>query len=89
MPYIYSDPKRADDPHAMPDIEVWEVTPDSHLTRPVILETSAMREAFGDSLRAVAPGWYWWSCFPGCLPDSDPIGPFDSEEDAIADAQDV
>lgn len=23
--------------------------------------------------------WYWWSCFPGCLPDSDPIGPFATE----------
>jgi|DEB0MinimDraft_10_1074344.scaffolds.fasta_scaffold103488_1 hypothetical protein len=28
-------------------------------------------------------GWFWWSCFPGCLPDSDPIGPFDSEREAI------
>jgi hypothetical protein len=35
----------------------------------------------------VAPGWYWWSCFPGCLPDCDPIGPFESESDAIADAR--
>jgi hypothetical protein len=32
-------------------------------------------------------GWYWVSCFPGCLPDSDPIGPFDTEQDAINDAQ--
>ena len=33
------------------------------------------------------PGWYWWSCFPGCLPESDwPNGPFESEDDAIADA---
>jgi len=32
-------------------------------------------------------GWYYWSCFPGCLPDGDPIGPFDTEEDALADAR--
>ena len=32
-------------------------------------------------------GWYWWSCFPGCLPDGDPVGPFDSEADALADAR--
>ena len=32
--------------------------------------------------------WYWWSCFPGCLPDSDPVGPFDTEQAAIDDAQD-
>ena len=24
------------------------------------------------------PGWYYWYCFPGCLPDSDPTGPFPS-----------
>ena len=32
-------------------------------------------------------GWFWWSCFPGCLPDSDPYGPFDSEQDALDDAR--
>jgi hypothetical protein len=32
-------------------------------------------------------GWYWWACFPGCLPDGDPSGPFASEQDAINDAQ--
>ena len=34
-------------------------------------------------------GYYWQSCFPGCLPDSDPIGPFTTESDAIADATEV
>ena len=33
-------------------------------------------------------GFYWWPCFPGCLPDGDPIGPFESEQDAIKDATD-
>lgn len=32
-------------------------------------------------------GWYWRACFPGCLPDSDPIGPFRSEAAAIRDAR--
>jgi hypothetical protein len=31
------------------------------------------------------PGWYWWSCFPGCIPDGEPSGPFESEEKAIED----
>ncbi len=35
----------------------------------------------------VAPGWYWWACFPGCLPDGEANGPFASEQDAIDDAQ--
>lgn len=32
-------------------------------------------------------GWWYWYCQPGCLPDSDPIGPFDSEEQAWEDAE--
>ena len=35
----------------------------------------------------LAFGWYWWACFPGCLPDSEPHGPFDTEDEATADAQ--
>ena len=31
-------------------------------------------------------GYYWWACFPGCLPDGDPVGPFETEEEAVADA---
>jgi len=32
------------------------------------------------------PGWYWWACSPGCMPDSDPIGPFRTSADAYRDA---
>jgi hypothetical protein len=35
----------------------------------------------------ITGGWYYWFCFPGCMPDSDPIGPFDGYESAMADAQ--
>ena len=31
-------------------------------------------------------GWYWWSCFEGCLPDSEPFGPFASSLNALCDA---
>ena len=31
-------------------------------------------------------GFYWQSCFPGCIPDSDAVGPFQTEAEAIADA---
>jgi len=34
-------------------------------------------------------GWYWWPCFPGCLPDGDPIGPFPSSIRAYYDALEV
>ena len=33
------------------------------------------------------PGYYYWFCYPGCLPDSDPIGPFETEAEALADAR--
>ncbi len=72
----YSEPTREQDPHALPDVEVFYVD-----------HTQAARdttEPMHDPMRA---GWYWWSCFPGCLPDGDPIGPFGSEAEALADAQ--
>ncbi len=31
-------------------------------------------------------GYYWWSCSPGCLPEGDASGPFDTEDEAIEDA---
>jgi len=31
-------------------------------------------------------GWYWWACFPGCLPDGEACGPFDTSEAAYQDA---
>jgi len=34
----------------------------------------------------ISPGWYWWVCSPGCLPDSDPLGPFPEAEGAFLDA---
>ena len=33
-------------------------------------------------------GWYWHACQPGCLPEGDLSGPFDSEQEAIIDATD-
>lgn len=39
-----------------------------------------------DPDKDLPPGVYYWHCFPGCLPDSDPIGPFENEEEAISHA---
>ncbi len=35
---------------------------------------------------ALMPGWYWWACLPGCLPDGDPAGPFAYSQQAHQDA---
>jgi hypothetical protein len=37
----------------------------------------------------LSPGWYWQACFPGCLPDGEPVGPFETEKDAIESAQEA
>ena len=34
----------------------------------------------------VTPGWYWWACFPGCIPDGEANGPFASSSQAHEDA---
>lgn len=34
----------------------------------------------------MSPGWYWWACFPGCLPDGEPSGPFATSRAALEDA---
>lgn len=34
----------------------------------------------------VEPGWYWWACFPGCLPDGEASGPFKTAKEAYDDA---
>ncbi len=77
MPFVFSDPTRESDPNALPNIEVFEIG----FTTEGTLHTV---EALGYAPR----GWYWWPCFQGCLPDSeDAIGPFDTEAEAVADAQ--
>jgi hypothetical protein len=32
-------------------------------------------------------GWYWQACFPGCLPDGDPMGPYATEAECMDAAQ--
>ena len=47
-------------------------------------EGEAGEDSDGEPMPA---GWYWHACFPGCLPDGEPMGPFDSEGLAIANAR--
>jgi hypothetical protein len=42
------------------------------------------RQCFGPEYDA---GWYWWACFPGCMPDGEPSGPYATEQEAIDNAQ--
>ena len=74
----YSDPKRASDPYALPDVEVFYDDADV---------VNGHARNFDSEGNPVVPGWYWWTCLPGCLPDSEPNGPFVTREEALADAQ--
>jgi hypothetical protein len=38
--------------------------------------------------QGITGGWFWWSCLPGCMPDSSPTGPFKTYAAALADARD-
>lgn len=101
MPQHYSDPKRASDPHALPDVETFRgyrarcrecdverpLFPDYYGTLHQDSETCAECSHVGLQVFDTDAKWYWWSCLPGCLPNSDPIGPFDTEAEALADAQ--
>ncbi len=85
----YSDPSRETDAHSLPDIEVFYMSAEDFLTAD---PDTWMYEAFKETTMSAdaakeLSGWYWWSCFPGCLPDSDPFGPFATEAEALADAQ--
>jgi hypothetical protein len=74
----YSDPKRENDPHALPDLEVFHMSAGE-------IKDAGWEDEDGEPLEA---GWYWWSCFPGCMPDSEPNGPFETQEQALEDARD-
>lgn len=70
----YSNPDRESDPYALPDLEIF-------YARAGELE-------WDDQQEPSEAGWYYCYCFPGCMPDSDPFGPFTSENEALSDARD-
>ena len=83
MTQIYSNPKRENEPHALPDVEVFYMSDDE-------IESYGHDSIWfcpDDGFTYMPGGWYYWPCLPGCLPDGDPIGPFESEQAAIDDAQ--
>jgi hypothetical protein len=90
MSQIYTDETREDEPYALPDAEVFYVSDSEAKNNRAVMTNECTMEFFYEehSGMLTEAGWYWWSCFPGCLPDSDAIGPFETEKEAIDDARD-
>tara|TARA_R100000664_G_scaffold34059_2_gene53710 strand:+ start:455 stop:700 length:246 start_codon:yes stop_codon:yes gene_type:complete len=75
MAQVYSDTSRENDKWSLPDAEVFyrEL---SENTSDTVFWDDDDNEPYGE-------GFYYWFCLPGCLPDSSPIGPFETEQAAI------
>lgn len=93
MSRFYSDDSREDDPWSLPDVEVFYLTAGDFLAASsdtwmadLIADAGETEDDRADRALELS-GWYYWFCFPGCLPDSDAIGPFKTEAEAIEDAR--
>lgn len=75
MSQHYSDAEREDDPYTLPDVEIFYHDSADN-------EPSTVWELEDEPGEYLPKGYYYWYCFPGCLPDSEPNGPFETEEDA-------
>lgn len=86
MNYVpfYSREEDAKDPHKLTDCEAFYISEEEAGKREYI----ATRDGYEDEA-LTEPGWYWWSCSPGCIPDSPETcyGPFNKMAEAIADAR--
>jgi hypothetical protein len=103
MAHEYSNPDRETDTCALPDIEVFQLTADEalglldddtiyeYLRRfPLASMSRAQHTRMLDTMTAelgILGGFFWMSCFPGCLPDGDPVGPFATYQEALHDAR--
>lgn len=92
MSQHYSDPARETDPHALPDVEVYYHRAYYCAARAELVSRDEKGgcvdgESCDPGDHENRDGFYWQSCFPGCLPDGDPCGPFNTEAEASADAQ--
>ena len=76
MGYEYSDPTRADDPNALPDVEIF-------------FDDHDQSRNFDSEGQPVRPGYYFAFGFPGCLWDSEPEGPFDTYAEALNAAREL
>ena len=95
----YLDESRATDPYALPDLSIehqeWitlEYQGETHRFDGIDDALDYVREVYrdGDSIEInTESGYYAAICLPGCLPDSDWSGPYDSEDDAMQEMREL
>jgi hypothetical protein len=93
MSQHYSDTSRENETYALPDVETFYMSEADILG--VLADNGFTVNADDEVLDADgnladeypyspgAAGWYYQFCFPGCLPEGDPYGPYKTEQDAI------
>ena len=75
--YAYSDPNRENDENALPNIEI-------SFLGALTIQQEGLTYEDGEPLEE---GYYWQACFPGCMPDGELVGPFETQAAAIEDAR--
>lgn len=80
MAYHYVDPSKENDDWTLPNINTWK-------------ESAREKDEETDNDWYVrwygGEGWYFAFGFPGCMNDSEPTGPFETEEEAVEYARDL
>src|SRR5215813_6530990 len=105
MAFHYENDAREQDPHALPTIEVFQLTAleaaelhdddiRQYLKRPEFRlatmngrDRERMLDAMIEEL-GIEGGYFYHFCFPGCLPEGEPIGPFKTYDEALQAAKD-
>ncbi len=96
MSQIYSNPKRESETYSLPDVETFTLNyGDCPYCTSTVTEDAcgeyrceSCQKGWNDATPAeITTGWFYWACFPGCMPDSDPMGPYATEAEAVAAAQ--
>ena len=76
---FYTEPAKKSDTYSLPNCEVFYSDKSDHTSDTVFWNE--------DDQEPYESGYYYWFCFPGCLPDSSPFGPFKTEREAITAAR--
>ena len=99
MAQHYSNPDRESETYALPDLETFRARYGDcpYCTSTVIEDGSGQfhcencadgRRGQGVVPATIESGWFYWFCLPGCMPDSEPYGPYETEAAAVAAARD-